>query len=83
MQRRGIERWTGLVMVGDGVAGLLWPREYLRKLQVGPKLMNDALEACVQRPALTRTLCLIEVAIGAWIFSRHSTSVPADLEIEP
>lgn len=69
-------------MVGDGVAGLLWPREYLRKLQVGPKLMNDMLEACVQRPGLTRALCLAEVALGAWIFSRHSAQISTNSKIK-
>jgi len=29
--------------------------------------MNDVLEPCVQRPALTRALCLTEVVLGAWI----------------
>jgi hypothetical protein len=68
MQTRGIQRWTGLVMVGDGLAGLIWPCEYLRKLEIGPKPINDVLEAFAERPALTRALCVVEVAIGAWIF---------------
>ena len=70
MQTKGVERWTGLIMVGDGLAGLIWPREYLQKLEVGPKPINNVLEAFAQRPTLTRTLCVIEVAVGAWIFAR-------------
>jgi hypothetical protein len=70
MKTRGIERWTGLVMVGDGLAGLIWPREYLRKLEIGPKPVNEVLEAFAERPALTRVLCVLEVAIGAWIVGR-------------
>lgn len=70
METRGIERWTGLVMMGDGVAGMIWPREYLRKLQVGPKPVNDLLEACAERPTMTRFLCAAEVALGAWVFLR-------------
>ena len=73
MTNRGIERWTGLVMVGDGLAGLMWPREYLRKLKVGPKFVNDLLEACAERPYLTRALCALEVGLGAWIFTRPGT----------
>ncbi len=57
-------------MVGDGIAGFIWPREYLRKLQVGPKVVNNVLEACAQRPQMTRALCALEVALGAWIFIR-------------
>jgi hypothetical protein len=68
MQTRGIQRWTGLVMVGAGLAGLIWPCEYLRKLEIGPKPVNEVLEAFAERPALTRALCVVEVAIGAWIF---------------
>jgi hypothetical protein len=70
MKTRGIQRWTGLVMVGDGMAGLIWPREYLRKLEIGPKPVNDVLEAFAERPALTRVLCIAEVALGTWIFIR-------------
>jgi hypothetical protein len=69
-QKRGIERWTGLIMVGDGLAGLIWPREYLRKLEVGPQVVNAVLETFAQRPTLTRVLCVVEVAAGAWIFVR-------------
>lgn len=72
MQKEGIQRWTGLVMMGDGLAGLIWPREYLRKLEIGPKPLNDILEACAQRPLMTRALCVIEVALGAWIFARRA-----------
>jgi hypothetical protein len=71
MEKRGVARWTGLVMVGDGLAGLIWPVEYLRKLEVGPKPLNDMLEACAQRPTLTRVLCVMEVTLGAWIFGRR------------
>ena len=58
-------------MVGDGLAGLIWPREYLQKLEVGPEAMNEILEAFAHRPTLTRALCVIEIAMGAWIFSRR------------
>lgn len=75
MRRRGIERWTGLVMVGDGLAGLIWPREYLQKLEVGPKPLNELLEGFAQRPVLTRTLCIVEVALGVWIFAQRGAAL--------
>ena len=68
MQTHGIQRWTGLVMIGDGLAGLIWPSEYLRKLEIGPEPINNVLEALAERPTLTRALCVVEVALGAWIF---------------
>lgn len=70
MNKHGIERWTGLMMIGDGFAGLIWPREYLRKLKIGPEPINDVLEAFAERPTLTRVLCAVEVSLGAWIFIR-------------
>jgi hypothetical protein len=70
MKNRGVERWTGLIMIGDGLAGLMWPSEYLRKLKIGPECVNDVLEVFAQRPTLTRSLCVVEMAMGAWIFSR-------------
>ena len=78
MQTRGIERWTGLVLAGDGLAGLIWPREYLRKLEVGPKIWNEAIEAFAERPLLTRVLCVAEVAIGVWIFTRTTAAADED-----
>ena len=68
MRRRRIENWTGLVLMGDALAGLIWPCEYLRKLKVGPQPLNELLEAFSQRPVLTRSLCVLEMAFGAWIF---------------
>ena len=71
MRTRGVEHWTGLVMVGDGLAGLVWPCEYLRKLEVGPQPVNDFLEAFAKRPALTRALCVMEIGFGLWVFMRR------------
>ena len=50
MKNRGIERWTGLIMIGDGLAGLMYPSEYLRKLKIGPECVNDVLEALPNGP---------------------------------
>ena len=71
MQHRGVERWTGLVFMGDGLAGLIWPREYLRKLKVGPPIMNNLLEHFADRPLVTRYLCVAEIVFGASIFFRR------------
>ena len=71
MKEDGVERWTGLVFMADGVAGLVWPREYLRKLKIGPQLMNDLLEHCAERPTLTRFLCVAEIVFGASVFFRR------------
>ncbi len=62
--------WAGVLLVGDGVAGLIWPRRYLRFLKVGPSPIHKTLEAFAERPALTRAACIAEVGIGVWMIAR-------------
>lgn len=60
----------GIVLVGDGVAGLIWPCRYLRFLKVGPAPIRETLEAFAERPSLTRAACIAEVGIGIWMIAR-------------
>jgi hypothetical protein len=60
----------GVALIGDGVAGLIWPCRYLRFLEVGPSFLRDTLEAFAERPALTRAACIAEIGIGIWIIRR-------------
>src|SRR3954468_10719808 len=62
--------WTGVLLIGDGVSGLIWPRRYLRLLKVGPAPVRKTLEAFAERPSLTRALCIAEVGLGIWTISR-------------
>jgi hypothetical protein len=63
--------WGGVALIGDGAAGLIWPRRYLRVLKAGPPPVKKTLEAFAQRPTLTRAACLAEIAIGIWIVARN------------
>ena len=63
--------WGGVALIGDGVAGLIWPRRYLRFLKVGPSPVRKTLEAFAERPALTRAACIAEVGIGVWIIAKN------------
>ncbi|MFL6451951.1 MAG: hypothetical protein ACJ746_30435 [Bryobacteraceae bacterium] len=62
--------WGGVLLVGDGVAGLIWPRRYLRLLEVGPSPVRRTLEAFAERPSLTRAACIAEVGIGIWLIAK-------------
>jgi hypothetical protein len=62
--------WGGVLLIGDGVAGLIWPRRYLRFLQAGPSGFRNTLEAFAQRPTLTRAACVAEVGIGIWMIAK-------------
>ena len=62
--------WGGFLLVGDGLAGFIWPRRYLRLLEVGPAPLRNTLEAFAERPRLTRVACVAEVAIGIWLLRK-------------
>jgi hypothetical protein len=62
--------WGGLLLVADGMAGLIWPSRYLRLLEIGPSPIKKTFEAFAERPRLTRSACLIEVGIGIWMIAR-------------
>lgn len=70
MLQKGWRRNLGWTLVGDGVAGMIWPRRYLRALENGPAPIKGILEAFAGRPQLTRALCIGEVALGVWIILR-------------
>jgi hypothetical protein len=59
--------WAGVALIGDGVAGLIWPSRYLRFLKAGPPAIRDTLEAFAENPAVTRAACLAEIGVGLWI----------------
>jgi hypothetical protein len=61
----------GILLVGDGLAGFIWPRRYLRFLEVGPSPLRNALEAFAERPALTRVACIAEVGLGIWLIRKN------------
>jgi len=52
------------------LAGFIWPRRYLRLLEVGPSPLRNTLEAFAERPRLTRVACVAEVAIGIWLLRK-------------
>jgi hypothetical protein len=60
----------GLLLVGDGLAGFICPRRYLRFLEVGPDPLRNTLEAFAERPALTRVACIAEVGLGVWLIRK-------------
>jgi hypothetical protein len=71
MLQKSWRRNLGWTLVGDGIAGLIWPRRYLRAL--ARKETNSSerdSRGSVGRPQLTRALCAGEVALGLWIILR-------------
>lgn len=65
-----LTRALGLLMLTDGVAALIAPRTYLRKLETGTPLMDDLLEYFAQHSRETRAVAAGEVALGLWLTFR-------------
>ena len=70
MRLRPLSRAFGLILLADGGAALVSPRQYLRQLQTGTPLIDDLLEYFAQNPELTRNLSLLEIVAGLWFTLR-------------
>ena len=59
-----------LLMIGDGVTGLLKPRWHSLLWDVGPKPFQTAMEKLAENPAKSRVLYAAEIIVGAWLATR-------------
>lgn len=57
-------------LIGEGVAGVLTPRRYVRLWEFGPRLLRDVIEWFADRPHLTRLFCVVETGLGIWLTLR-------------
>lgn len=62
---------AALLLVGDGVVGMLQPERHVRLWQRGPRTYRAAVEPFVKHPGLTRVLAAAEAAAGLWWASRQ------------
>jgi hypothetical protein len=64
--KRGLEV-LGLMMIGEGVVGLLFPTRYSLFWKIGPRWMRQAVRVLAENPNTTRLLCAGEIAAGLWL----------------
>jgi hypothetical protein len=64
--KRGLEL-VGLMMIGEGVVGILLPTRYSRFWNIGPKWMRKTTTAFANHPNTTRVICAAEIAVGLWL----------------
>ena len=60
-----------LVMIGEGIVGLLRPRRYSLFWKIGPHWLRDTAEIFGEHREATRLMCLGEIALGLWIALRE------------
>ncbi len=65
-QQRAME-FLGLLMIGDGVLALLYPRRHPALWRGGPRTYREAIDFFTRNPELTRLLGGLEVALGLWL----------------
>ena len=71
MVRERVAEIAALLMVGDGVVGLVQPGRHTRLWRSGPRPYRAAMEPLVRHPGLTRVIAAAEAAAGLWWASRQ------------
>ncbi len=61
--RRAIEL-VALMLIGEGIMGLLKPRGYSRLWRLGPALLRSTMEDLAEHPNIARSIYAVEAAIG-------------------
>jgi hypothetical protein len=62
-----------MALIGDGVAGLISPRQHCLNWRIGPKPYRRLIDKFVKHPNLTRALAAIEAGLGVWLVLRGPT----------
>lgn len=67
MKLKPVRRSLGMLMLVDGALGLIFPSEYMRKLEFGIPLMDDILDYFAENPKLTQRVAIGEIVLGCWL----------------
>lgn len=62
---------VGMVMIGDGVLGMLRPSQHCLLWRGGPRWWRDTIDWFAAHPAFTRSVAAAEVAAGVWLALRQ------------
>lgn len=72
-----LKECVGLMMIGDGLMGVLEPRRHVSLWVKGPSWWRAMFEPFARRPALTRCVGACELLAGVWLASRQTAKAPA------
>ena len=64
---------AAMLVIGDGVLGMLYPREHCLLWRGGPRWWRGAIDWFAAHPAITRTFAATEVAAGLWLARRQES----------
>jgi hypothetical protein len=74
--RRAAES-AAMLMIGDGVLGLLRPAEHCLIWSAGPQWWRDTVDWFATHPNVTRGAAAVELVAGLWL-ARRSQQVMSD-----
>jgi uncharacterized protein YjeT (DUF2065 family) len=66
---------AGLILIGDGLMGLLRPRRHSLLWHVGPQLAKAATEELAEHPQTARAIYAAELAVGVVLASIQLSDV--------
>ena len=72
MVLRRLIQLIALVMIGDGVSGLIKPRWHSLLWDVGPESFQTMMEKLAANPTKARLLYAAEIVVGAWLATRQT-----------
>lgn len=73
MLARRAKEVAAMLIVGDGLLSLLFPRRHVLLWTFGPRAYREAMEKFVAHPNATRAVALAEIALGAWLGRQQET----------
>lgn len=66
MWRKRSNELVAIVLVGDGVIGLVQPRRHAQLWKVGPAPLRALMEVLAERPWITQLAALGQIVFGVW-----------------
>ena len=69
---------AGLILIGDGLMGLLHPRRHSLLWHFGPELARAVTEELAEHPRTSRAIYAAELALGIALASSQLSDSPTD-----
>src|SRR5438067_12967850 len=62
-----------MALIGDGVAGLISPRQHCLNWRIGPRPYRKLIDKFVKQPNWTRMLGAAQLGLGLWLILKQSS----------
>jgi len=76
MNQKRILQLIALIMIGDGVTGLIKPRRHSLLWDVGPKPFRALMEEFAAHGEMARVLYAAEILVGTWLATEQTPEKP-------